>query len=98
MNSLANPNADWVVVYTTYNLPEAHIVVGRLHHEGIPAFVHQAPGASALGLNVGTMGAIHVVVRGADAEDALLVLDPDEPPLLDADTTQIIYEDDDDHE
>ena len=93
--SQQDPN-QWMVVYTTYNIHEAHIVAGRLQSEAIPAMVHQQAGASALGITVGALGQIFVLVRPADYDLALDLLEPDEPDALADDTDRVIFGDDDD--
>jgi putative signal transducing protein len=84
----------WVVVYTTSNTMEAHIIAGRLESEGIPAMVHQAPGASAYGLTVGLFGALRVLVLGVDYDRALALLEEEPPELLPDDSNRIIFGDD----
>jgi hypothetical protein len=84
----------WVVVYTTSNTMEAHIIAGRLESEGIPAMVHQAPGASAYGLTVGLFGALRVLVLGVDYDRALALLEEPPPELLPDDSNRIIFGDD----
>jgi hypothetical protein len=80
--SVSEQPPQWMVVYTTFNSPEAHIVAGRLESEGIPAFVHQAPGANAIGIHIGSLGEVTVVVREEDYWKALMILAPDSPGLL----------------
>jgi hypothetical protein len=97
-SKLSSETPQWMVVYTTYGLPEAHIVAGRLESEGIPAMVHQMPGANALGIRIGSLGEITVLVRAEDYATALMILEPD--ALADS-TDDIRYlgvddEDDDD--
>ena len=60
--------ADWMIVYETFNEPEAYIVVGRLQVEGIQALVYRQPGAAALGITIGVLGSVTVLVRPADYE------------------------------
>lgn len=69
-----------MVVYTAYNLPEAHIVAGRLQSEDIPAMVHQVPGASAIGIQIGRLGEVTVLVRAEDYMTALAILEPESLP------------------
>lgn len=71
-----------MVVYETHIYEEAHIIMGRLHSEGIAAVVHHMPGATALGITIGKLGAIQVLVKAADYELALSLLYPDESPQL----------------
>lgn len=69
----------WIVALSTDNLPEAHIVAGRLQHEGIQAWVFQEPGAQAWGITVGILGEIRVLVHEDDYEAALRILAEDAP-------------------
>jgi hypothetical protein len=80
--SISEQPPQWMVVYTTFNSPEAHIVAGRLKSEGIPALVHQAPGASAIGIHIGSLGEVTVLVREEDYWKAIEILEPDSPALL----------------
>ena len=84
-----------MVAYITHNLPEAHIIAGRLQSEGIGAWVHQEPFGSALGITVGSLGEVRVLVDEADYEHALAILES-EPPALPDDVDQMIFEDDPD--
>jgi hypothetical protein len=88
---------EFIVVYSAFNVTEAHIVAGRLQSEGIRAWVHQEPAGSALGINVGILGEVRVLVRDDDYEAAIRILeDDDTQPLLDySDQDEA---DDDDHE
>lgn len=100
LQSQNNDGPDWVVVYTTAVLPEAHIIAGRLQSEGIEPYIHTQPGASAMGITLGTFGGISVLVRPADYEAAMRVLHEDDQDLL-TDTTDeqtIIWDEDDDDE
>lgn len=80
---------DWMVVYMTNDHTDAHIIAGRLQHEGIPHYVHSQPGMSAMGITIGMMGAIQVLVKPEDYDDALDILfpndDDDAPELPGAD-------------
>lgn len=95
---------EWISVYLTHNPTEAHIVAGRLKHEGIQAMVHQEAGASAIGINIGNLGEVKVLVHPEDYDEALAIIDPEEPEALPETTDDIVYmmfddeEDDDDHE
>jgi hypothetical protein len=90
-NSTAKNRApDWVVVFVTDNLPEAHIVSGRLDYEGIPSWVFQEPGAAAWGITVGILGEVRVLVNAHDYERAQSILQHDAaPPELEATTDDI---------
>ncbi len=101
MNSqLQRADADWIVIYVTYNLADAHIVAGRLKSEGVRPYIHREPGASALGIHIGALGAIKVLVRPADRALAEAILYPEEPDALPDDIDRTIFgdleEDDDD--
>lgn len=87
-----------MVAYITYNIQEAHIVAGRLKHEGIAAFVYQQAGAGALGIHIGNLGEVRVLVRPRDYDKALEVLYPEAPDELPEDLDRIIYDDQEDNE
>ena len=87
----------WMVVYTTNNSTEAHIVAGRLQSEGIGAWVHQEPFGSAMGITVGMLGEVRVLVSAQEYDHAIAVLDDDAPELPD-DIDQIIFDEDEDAE
>lgn len=91
MSDLQQSSNHWIVIYITHNLPEAHIVAGRLEHEGIPAIVDYMAGRSALGLTIGTWGEVRVLVHPDDYEIAHLILFPDEPDQLPNNTNDINY-------
>ena len=38
----------WIAVYITHNLQEAHIVFGKLQANDVPALIHQEAGATAM--------------------------------------------------
>lgn len=87
------------IVYTTYALPDAHIVAGRLKAEGIPALIDHMPGMSSIGVSVGALGEIRVLVYTEHYEQALDILEPPSPDemLLDNDNI-IIFDDKDDYD
>jgi hypothetical protein len=88
-------NEEWMVVFMTNNLPEAHIIAGRLESEGIPAWVHQQAGANAFGITVGLLGEIRVLVDPQHYEQALAIIEGEVPPeALTDDNDRIIYDDD----
>jgi hypothetical protein len=88
---LKNQPVQWMVAYTTYSLPEAHIVAGRLEYEGIPAMVHQMPGGNAIGVRIGNLGEITVLVREKDYSAAVAILASDEPDTLVDSTDDVRY-------
>jgi len=77
MSDLAkrDTNAYWAVVFSTPSRPEAHIIVGRLESEGIPAIIHSEVGRDALGIHIGRFGEIQVLVDESQAHDARMILD-----------------------
>ncbi|MBZ0296788.1 MAG: DUF2007 domain-containing protein [Anaerolineae bacterium] len=99
MNKRKNPDSPiWMVVLTTYNIHEAHIIAGKLQSEDIPAMVHQQAGANAMGITVGAIGEINVLVRESDYETALAVIEPEYPDELSDNVDRTIFgdlEDDD---
>lgn len=92
-NITSPPDAEWMVVYVTYDFHEAHIIAGRLQSEDIAAMVHQQAGANAIGIHVGRLGEIRVLVHPQHYELALSILDPDEAEALTDDVDQIIFGD-----
>lgn len=100
-SQLQRSDADWMVVYITYNLADAHIVAGRLESEGVYTLIHREPGASALGIHIGRLGEIKVLVRPAEFSLAETILYPEEPDALPDNTDRTVFgelEDDDDNE
>lgn len=97
MSQQLDPQHDfqWMLVYSTYNMAEAHIVAGRLQHEGIQAFVNYAP-RSVVNIALGTYGEIWVVVHPKDYEQALAILEHAEPELPEATDDYISFSDEDD--
>lgn len=88
----------WVAVYITHNLPEAHIVVGNLRAHDIPAMLHQEAGATALGITLGNLGEIKVLVSPQDYDEAAALLFPAVNEGIEAnnDKIQLIWHDDGD--
>lgn len=101
-----NDNSKWMIVYITHNLPEAHIIVGRLKSEGIMAIVDHMAGMSAIGVTIGAWGEIRVLVHPKDYDLAESILFPEEPDELEdgEDNPDIVYyspdedEEDDNHD
>ncbi len=88
----------WIAVYITHNLQEAHIVVGKLQANNVPAMIHQEAGATALGITLGNLGEIKVLVSPDEYERAAALLYPDEKDEIEAnnDKIQLIWHDDGD--
>ena len=69
---------DWMEVYITHQLQDAHIVAGRLNTSHIETIVQGQPGASSFGFTLGNWGEIKVLVSPEDYERALEMLFPEE--------------------
>jgi len=82
---------EWMIVYVTHELTDAHIVEGRLKSEGIMAFIDHMLGRSAIGITFGTWGEVRVLVHPKDYERASILLYPDEPDALPDGDEDIIY-------
>lgn len=87
---------DWVAVYITHNLPEAHIILGKLRINDIPAMIHQEAGATAIGITLGNLSEIKVLVSPADFERAAALLFPEDAEQIEAtnDRIQFVWPDD----
>jgi hypothetical protein len=96
--------AEWMVVYSTHDLNDAHIVAGRLEVEGIKSFIQRESLANVFGITFGALGGTNVLVNPEDYTRALAILEPDELYALSDDNEDIIYynnhpdNDDDDDE
>jgi hypothetical protein len=82
---------DWIIVYTTHDLTDAHIVAGRLKVEGIQSFIQRESLAGIFGIAYGPLGEVNVVVNPDDYDRALALLEPDELHTLSDDNDEIIY-------
>lgn len=67
----------WVVVYTTYGMFEADVIVGRLQTEGIPARAYAESAGRAIGLTVGKLGTCYIEVPEIFVEEAETIIDMD---------------------
>lgn len=87
---------DWLAVYITHNLPEAHIILGKLRAHDIPAMIHQEAGATAIGITLGNLGEIKILVSPADYERAAALLIPEDAERIEAtnDRIQLVWPDD----
>ncbi len=79
----------WIAVCVTHNLPEAHIIAGKLRTYDIPTMIHQEAGASAIGITLGDLGEIKILVSPADYDRALELLAPEDHRQLEADNDKI---------
>ncbi len=84
---------EWMIVYTTTDEAEAHIVAGRLEVEGIKSFIQRESLGGIIGITYGAMGDIKVVVNPEDYERTMSILEPDELHALSDDNEDIIYYD-----
>jgi hypothetical protein len=89
---------EWVVVYETNDVTDAHIIAGRLEVAGMHAYIHQQPGAGALGIRIGLLGEITVQVPAEEYESALDLLEADELDELPDSSEPIIFPPADDDE
>ncbi len=98
--SIVPPNkspSEWLVVYQSYDSMDAHIVKGRLEHEGVPAMILSDPFGNAMGIHIGAIGIFRVLVAPKDFATAEAILavnadDDDVHTLTDGD--MIIIDDD----
>lgn len=87
-----NDNSTWMVAYITYDVTEAHVVAGRLKHEGIMAIVEHLAGRGAIGITIGNWGEVRVLVHPVDYEDSQMILFPEEQDsLIDPDNIDTVY-------
>lgn len=98
MKSIRPQNTDFRVVYTTHSYEEAHIIAGRLDHEGIQSAIQRESAAGALGITYGKIGEVNVIVRAEDYEIAHQILFPDTPPELDENNHEIDFHSGEDDE
>ena len=97
-NKESGGGSQWIAVYITHNLPEAHILLGKLQANEIPAMIHQEAGATALGITFGNLGEIKILVSPADYEQAvdLLLTETDDQIEASSNKIQLIWQDDGD--
>ncbi len=88
----------WIAIYITNNLQEAHILAGKLKASDIPALIHQEAGATALGITLGNLGEVKILVTPVDYEQAERILFAESKEQIEAsnDKMQIIWQDDGD--
>ncbi len=65
----------WMVVLSTDNPMEAHVVAGRLRSQNIETWIHQEPSGSAFGITVGALGEVRVLVHQHDYEAARAIIE-----------------------
>jgi len=83
----------WITVFLTHNVLEAHVVLGKLQSEGIPALLHQEAGAAAIGITLGNLGEVKILVAPGDLRRAKELLHADVPHALETsnDKVQLIF-------
>lgn len=89
------PQPDWITVFITHDLQEAHIIAGKLNAFDIQSMIMTVPGASAIGITIGSLGEIKVLVHPDNYDEAYDLLFP---PILDEieennDPINIIWQD-----
>jgi hypothetical protein len=67
----------WKTVAKTSGITPAHVIVGRLQSEGIPARAWQEAAGQAIGLTVGLLGTGHVQVPEEYYDQAVKLLEND---------------------
>ncbi len=88
----------WIAAYITHNLQEAHVLLGKLQANDVPAMIHQEAGANALGITLGNLGEIKILVSPADYDRAVALLYAEDEDQIEAsnDKIQLIWQDDGD--
>ena len=82
---------EWMVVYSTYDLVDAQVIVGRLEVEGIKSFIQRESLGAIIGITYGGLGGVHVLVNPEDYASASAILEPDELATLSDDNDDTIY-------
>ncbi len=90
--------SQWIAVFITNNLQEAHVLAGKLKANEIPALIHQEAGATALGITLGNLGEVKILVMPADYERAERILFTGARQQIEAsnDKMRVIWQDDGD--
>lgn len=88
----------WIAAYITHSLQEAHILLGKLQANNVPAMIHQEAGATALGITLGNLGEIKILVSPNDYDQAvaLLYTETNDPIEASNEKIQLIWQDDGD--
>lgn len=89
---------DWITIFLTHDLQEAHIIAGKLQTYDIQSMILTVPGASALGITLGNLGEIKVLVHSEVYDRAYDILFPDEQNLIEDSTDYLSYHLQDDGE
>jgi len=84
-------NPEWVAIYITHSLQEAHIISGKLQTFDVPSMVHTVPGASAMGITIGNLGEIKVLIHPNDYDNAEKILFGNDSQQLEENTDKVQY-------
>lgn len=84
----------WVVVYTTFGLFDAEVIVGRLQAEGIPARAWAESAGRAIGITVGKLGTSYIEVPEIFLEEAETIIGMDFSEGTDEDAANYLAEED----
>ena len=74
MSNSDQQHIEWVTAYTAHNIPEAHLIAGRLKNAGITHFIKPDAFGQLYGFTVGTHGGVDVLVNEEDYERAQAIL------------------------
>ncbi len=83
MNRQGPDERNWFVVATASGEAEASIYVGLLKSAGIPVWVYRESAGAAIGLGVGILGTVFIMTPEEFHEDALALLEGEEPVEID---------------
>ena len=91
---------EWITIFISHNLQEAHIIAGKLRAHDIESMIHTVPGASAIGITIGNLGEIKVLIESQFYDEAYDILFPADLNELEdnTDKVQYIWQDDGDGE
>jgi hypothetical protein len=82
---------EWITIFITHDLQEAYIIAGRLKADNIPSMINTVPGASALGITIGSLGEIKILIHSDDYDKAYDILFPDTSNQLEDNTDKVQY-------
>jgi|GEM_PF-1052926 len=82
---------EWITIFITNNLQEAHIIAGKLRAYDIESMIHTVPGASAIGITFGNLGEIKVLIESKLYDKAYDILFPNDMDQLESNTDKIQY-------
>jgi len=90
--------SEWIAIFITHDLQEAHIIAGKLRTYDIEAMIQTVPGASAIGITIGNLGEVKVLVAANVYDEAYDILFPEDEnqPEHNTDKVDYIWHDDGD--